>query len=74
MQMIAAQKLNNNTEFPIYCIITTGSVWQFGKLENNIIYQNPKSVSVETPEKLAGILSFIFDECEKIAEKYSLIE
>jgi len=69
MQMIAAQKMNNNTEIPIYGIVTTGAIWQIGKLENKILYQHPASLSVETPKKLAGVLAYIFGECEKIAEK-----
>jgi len=69
MQMLAAQQINNTTEIPIYAIVTTGDVWQVGKLENNILYKHPASLSVENPKKLAGVLAYIFGECEKIAEK-----
>ncbi len=69
MQMLAAQELNDNKDIPIYGIVTTGSVWQFGKLENNILYQHPDSVSIENPEHISGILAYVFGECNKIAEK-----
>jgi len=68
MQMVAAQKINETTKIPIYAIVTNGKLWEFGKLENNIIYQHPNSLSIQSPEQVVGILSYIFGECEKNAE------
>ncbi len=67
MQMVAAYQLNGDLQIPIYCMVSTGELWQFGKLENNTIYQHPSSVSVQNPQQVAGILSYIFGECEKNA-------
>jgi len=68
MQMLAAQKINQTNTIPIYAIVTNGKTWEFGKLENNTIYQHPNSLSVQFPEQIVGVLSYIFGECEKNAE------
>jgi len=68
MQMEAARQMNNNAEIPVYGIVTTGDLWQIAKLENNIFWQHPESLSVRNPEELAGLLSYLFGECEKNAE------
>ncbi len=65
LQMIVAQKINLTNLFPVYCIVTTGKLWEFGKLENNIVYQHATSVGIENPNRIAGILSHIFELCEK---------
>jgi len=67
MQMVAARQMNKNNAIPVYSVVTTGELWQFGKLENSIIYQHPISVSVQNPQQIAGVLSYIFGECEKNA-------
>jgi len=68
LQMLAARKLNNSEAIPIYAIVTTGKLWEFGKMENNIVYQHPTSISIEYPNHITGILSHIFGECEKNAK------
>jgi hypothetical protein len=70
MQMIAARQMNENNEIPIYGIVTTGDLWQFGKLENNTFYQHPISVNIEKPEHLTGVISYIFGECDKMAVRF----
>jgi len=68
MQMLAARQMNKSNSIPVFGIVTTGELWQFGKLENNIIYQHPTSVGIENPNRIAGILSHIFELCEKNAD------
>ncbi len=68
-EMLAIQKLG--FDFPIYGWTTNGDIWQFGKLEGNIFMQHIESFSIATsPEKIAGILDWIFTEAVRHAEVF----
>jgi hypothetical protein len=71
-QLIVARYMNKNEEIPIYAIVSIGGGWQFGKLDKNIIYRHPFGVGLDNPNKLLGILDFIFADCVKTAEKFDL--
>jgi hypothetical protein len=71
-QLVVARNLNENEEIPIYAIVSIGSAWQFGKLDKKIIYRHPVTVGIDNPNKLFGILDFIFADCVKTAEKFNL--
>jgi hypothetical protein len=71
-QLIVARSLNENEEIPIYAIVSIGGAWQFGKLDKKIIYRQPATVGIDNPNKLLGILDFIFADCVKTAEKFDL--
>ncbi len=68
-EMVACQKL-----FPslvIYGWATNGDTWQFAKLENNVFIQHEISYSLSSePDKIAGILDYIFTTVVKGAEEY----
>ena len=64
-EMVACQKLNQDENLIIYGIVSTGIVWQFGKLETNVFTQDLLSYSIADPTMIFGILDFIFGECEK---------
>ncbi len=70
--MIACRKINETDEaekkeIPVFGIVSTGEIWQFAKLEDNVLSKHPFPVSIGNPEHLAGILDYIFTECEKYA-------
>ncbi|MCP4104094.1 MAG: hypothetical protein GY749_00915 [Desulfobacteraceae bacterium] len=67
-QLIACQKINKTDKITIYAIVTTGDIWQFGKLEKHLFSRHPVSVSLDNTGKLLGILDFLFSECEKNME------
>lgn len=64
-ELIAYQKLNENENLIVYGIVSTGIVWEFGKLESNIFTKHILSYSITDPQRIFGILDFIFTECEK---------
>ena len=64
-EMLACQKLNPDENRIIYGIVSTGIIWQFGKLETDIFTQHLSSYTIDDPTKVFGILDFIFGECEK---------
>jgi hypothetical protein len=71
-QLIVARLLNKNDEIPIYAIVSIGKAWEFGKLDKQIIYRHPLTVGIDNPNKLLGILDFIFVDCVRTAEKFDL--
>ena len=64
-EMLACQKLNQDDDLIIYGIVSTGIVWEFGKLKTNTFTQHLLSYSIADPMKVFGILDFVFGECEK---------
>ena len=67
-EMIACQKINQNEHLIIYGIVTTGLIWEFGKLESNTFTKHPLPYSISDPQRIFGILDFIFSECERQIE------
>ena len=71
-QIIVAQLINKNDLIPIYAIVSIGTGWQIGKLEGNILYRHPIPIGLDNPNRLLGILDFIFADCVRTAEKFDL--
>lgn len=71
LQLVICQKINGMNEIPILAIVTTGDLWQFGKLEKECFVRHPIPLSIRKPEDLLGILDICFAECEKNARLYS---
>ena len=63
-ELIACQKLNQDETVTVYGIVSTGLIWEFGKLETNIFAKHPLAYSITDPAKVFGILDFIFTACE----------
>ncbi|NES83599.1 MAG: hypothetical protein F6K10_20530 [Moorea sp. SIO2B7] len=64
-EMIAAQIFNQKRENNIACIyggVTTGSLWQFMKLENNMVYLEGEEHFIGNIESILGIISLIIKE------------
>ena len=71
--MLACQKINvehpRNVQPtpPVYGIVSTGEIWEFGKLEAQTLKKYPAPISIANPTQLAGMLDYIFSECERVA-------
>jgi hypothetical protein len=68
--MIACQKINQDDNLTVYGVVSTGLVWEFGKLETNVFTKHPLSYSISESQKVFGNLDFIFAECEKQVENH----
>jgi len=74
-EMIACQKINHSDKLMIYGIVSTGTFWEFGQLSENRFTQHSISYSVATePQKVFGILDYIFAQCEKQADSITTKE
>lgn len=67
-EMIACQKINQNDPITIYGIVTTGLIWEFAKLESNTFTKHSLPYAISDPQRIFGILDFIFSECERQIE------
>ena len=64
-QMLACQKLNTKPNVIIYGIVTTGKVWEFAKLEQNLCTKNTNVCSIDELPKLVSIISYLLGEGKK---------
>jgi hypothetical protein len=71
-QLIVARFLNENNDIPIYAVVSIGKGWEFGLLEGKIIYKHPIGIGLDNPNKLFGVLDFIFANCVRTAEKFNM--
>ena len=59
-ELVAAQRVNNDPQRPVYGIVTDGKRWEFGKLRQNIFIQNNEAYHVEQLAMLFGALHRLF--------------
>ena len=67
-EMIACQKINeaeDHKSIVVYGIVSTGLIWEFGKLDRDVFFKHPLSYSISQPDKVIGILDFVFTACAK---------
>lgn len=66
LQSVICQKINETDETPIFSIVTTGDLWEFGKLERQIFTRHPVPWAIQDIGGLLGILDSLFSTCEKV--------
>ena len=64
-EMIACQKVNADEDVTVYGIVTTGVLWEFGRLAQQVFTRDPRSFALTDPQRVLGLLDFVFAECEK---------
>ncbi|OLP19183.1 hypothetical protein BST81_06705 [Leptolyngbya sp. 'hensonii'] len=63
-EMIAAQRLNNNPQIIVFGITSNGTLWQFGKLNDNQFTLNSMFYSIQELDKLFAAVNDVFHRCE----------
>lgn len=63
--MVAAQRLNQQPDLVVYGIVTTGVVWQFGRLTGKMFEQDPQPFALADLERLCGAVRHVFDQISK---------
>ena len=66
-ELVAAQKINDDIDIPVYGIVTDGAWWQFGKLVGNSFTQNRTNFSIDNLPDLFGAINTVFIEASKAA-------
>ena len=59
-ELVAAQKINDKPNKPIYGIVTDGELWKFGKLVDTTFTSNLEGYMVGDLAELFGAITFIF--------------
>ncbi len=59
-ELVAAQKINADTNIPVYGIVSDGERWQFGKLVNDAFIQNRTGFSIDNLPVLFGAINAVF--------------
>ncbi|RKU16149.1 hypothetical protein C6500_18435 [Candidatus Poribacteria bacterium] len=59
-ELVTAQKINDNPEFPVYGIVSDGTWWQFGRLVADAFTQNRTSFGVDNLPLLFGAVDAVF--------------
>ena len=58
-ELVAAQKINNNTVKPVYGIVTDGLLWRFGELTEKVFTQDTGKYTTDSTAQLFGALDFV---------------
>jgi len=59
-ELVAAQKINADPDFPIYGIVSDGKLWQFGRLVGDAFTRNRTSLTMDNLPALFGAVDFVF--------------
>ena len=59
-ELIAAQKINDDVDFPVYGIVTDGTLWQFGQLIGDTFTQNRTDFALANLSTLFGAVNSVF--------------
>ncbi|MCE2402494.1 hypothetical protein J4G08_16620 [Candidatus Poribacteria bacterium] len=59
-ELVAAQKMNDNLDFPVYGIVTDGIMWQFGRLVGDAFTRNRTNFSLDNLPNLFGAVNSVF--------------
>lgn len=64
-ELVAAQKINDDPDTPVYGIVSDGERWQFGKLINDAFTRHKTSFSVDNIPTLFGAINAVFKAASK---------
>ena len=59
-ELVAAQRINDNTDFPVQGIVTDGVMWQFGRLIKDTFTRNITNYSLDNLPNLFGAVDSAF--------------
>ena len=59
-ELVAAQKINDAPDVPVYGIVSDGERWQFGKLVSDGFTQNRTTFSIDNLPTLFGAINAVF--------------
>ena len=59
-ELVAAQKINDAPDVPVYGIVSDGERWQFGKLVDDGFTQNRTTFSIDNIPTLFGAINAVF--------------
>ena len=70
-ELVAAQKINEDMEHPVYGIVSDGTFWQIGHLVNETFTQNRTSFSVDNLPVLFSAVDSVFKAASELPQRTS---
>ena len=64
-EMLACQRINKDKELTVFGMVSTGLIWEFGKLQGERFIRHPLAYGLTEPARLAGNVDFMFAESAK---------
>ena len=64
VELITAQKLNENTKTEIFGIVSNGKFWEFGRLLENSFEKNIKLYTISNLEDLFAAVNYVFQKSQ----------
>jgi hypothetical protein len=59
-ELVAAQKINDDSDFPVYGVVTDGKLWEFGQLVGDTFIQNRTNFTIDNLPILFGAMNSVF--------------
>lgn len=63
-EMVAAQRLSQNSEMTVFDIASNGNIWQFGQLNGTTFTQDRSFYTIQALDQLFAAVNYIFQQCE----------
>jgi len=63
-ELVASQRINDDSERPVYGVVTDGNLWQFGKLKKDCFFKNTENFTVDKLNLLYGALNYVIQAAE----------
>ncbi len=72
-ELVAAQKINDNTTLPVHGIVTDGILWQFGRLVEDAFTRNRTNYSLDNLPVLFGAVDSVFKATTEVSGSESAV-
>jgi hypothetical protein len=69
-ELLASQKLNENTKMPVYGVVTDGETWHFGKLVEDLFIKNESLFAINNLKEIFGSLNYIIRKSTSYIKTY----
>ncbi len=66
-ELVAAQKINDDTALPVHGIVTDGILWQFGRLVEDAFTRNRTNYSLDNLPVLFGAVDSVFEATTEVS-------
>ncbi len=63
--LLACRAANGERPVPVYGVVSTGLLWEFGRLQGQRFARHPDAYAVSDPGLVSGMLGQVFEACER---------
>jgi hypothetical protein len=65
VEMLAIQKINGETDLPVYGIVSNGKIWEFGQLQKQNLTLYKQRFDIANLDSLFSALIYLLELCKK---------